>query len=403
MRKTQRSALWQWLLCLALLAAYTAAVGWLHWQQYHAHDWLYNSDLLNHLSFSRLGISSYSLVGLVLYPLYTVGGYPVLVALLGVLHAAAIVLFAAGLRRWAPAVPWPMALAAATLGSVAQAVWMPRGGYWFRGTITGSIFHNTTYIALAPVVLGFLPVFCPLWQQRRTRVAPWRWLACTALLTLSTAIKTNFVIAFAPALLCMLIVDLWQTRGKNLWREVTLGCMVLPSIAVAMVQSAVMFTEENDSHLLPFFLVEFDRLEMPWGPFNRAGVLGILRSLVFVAAVALLLRGAWKHTGYRVAWASFAVAVAEAVLLMEDGYRMYHANLWWGPFICFLLVWVESTGAWLQQAVQWRHGTRDRRTAVRLAVCGAAWVWHVVSGICFLVLLMQGKDFNIPIETYRLW
>jgi len=39
---------------------------------------------------------------------------------------------------------------------------------------------------------------------------------------------------------------------------------------------------------------------------------------------------------------AFAVSLAEALLLVESGERLYHANLWWGPFICFWVFWLES-------------------------------------------------------------
>lgn len=37
--------------------------------------------------------------------------------------------------------------------NLAQAVWIPRGGYWYLGTVNGTIYHNTTYIMLAPFAL----------------------------------------------------------------------------------------------------------------------------------------------------------------------------------------------------------------------------------------------------------
>jgi len=30
-------------------------------------------------------------------------------------------------------------------------------------------------------------------------------------------------------------------------------------------------------------------------------------------------------------------------------------------------------------------------------------VWHIVSGVCFLVMLLQGVSYNVPILTYNLW
>ena len=84
-------------------------------------------------------------------------------------------------------------------------------------------------------------------------------------------------------------------------------------------------------------------------------------------------------------------------VLVEGGDRLYHANLWWGPFICFWVFWLESVSVFLQQT---RTGAVPRW---RLAVCAAALAWHIVSGVCFLVMLLQGVSYNVPILTYNLW
>ena len=114
--------------------------------------------------------------------------------------------------------------------------------------------------------------------------------------------------------------------------------------------------------------------------------------------MALLLR--WPAFGsfrYKFSLFLFAVAMAEALLLVEGGDRLYHANLWWGPFICFWVFWLESVSVFLQQT---RTGAVPRW---RLAVCAAALAWHIVSGVCFLVMLLQGVSYNVPILTYNLW
>ena len=158
-----------------------------------------------------------------------------------------------------------------------------------------------------------------------------------------------------------------------------------------------MLTEEG-SGLRLIFTTEFDRHALLWGVFNEAALLGLLRSLPFVAAVALLLR--WPAFGsfrYKFSLFLFAVAMAEALLLVEGGDRLYHANLWWGPFICFWVFWLESVSVFLQQT---RTGAVPRW---RLAVCAAALTWHIASGVCFLVMLLQGVSYNVPILTYNLW
>ena len=36
-------------------------------------------------------------------------------------------------------------------------------------------------------------------------------------------------------------------------------------------------------------------------------------------------------------------------------------------------------------------------------LCGLALVWHLASGVCFLVMLLCGVSYNVPILTYNLW
>lgn len=392
-----------WAACLALLAVFAVAMAWLHYQQLCSPGGgtdPYTSDLGQHLAFAQKGMI-YSTVSLLIGPAYALAGRWGIAVLLAVFHLAAVGVFAWGLR---PAVPrWsaPARLLTSLVVNLAQAVWMPRGGYWYQGTITGTIYHNTTYIMLAPFAMLAVFAFYRAWQGMAGGLKLRPWLVYTVLLTVATSFKASLVFAFAPALLVLLVADLVRTRGKNLGREVLMGCSVLPSIGLCLVQANVLFAEAGSGMRL-IFTVDFDRHAMLWGPFNEAALLGMLRSLVFVAAVGLLLgRVAWQSFRYRFSLLVFGVAMAEALLFVESGERLYHANLWWGPFICFWLLWLESVCTLLRALAAWRGGEHRGRLGLRLAVCTAALAWHVVSGICFLVLLLQGVSYNVPILTYH--
>lgn len=394
-----------WAAALLLLAVFAVAMTWLHYQQLCSPGGgadPYTSDLGQHLGFAQKGMI-YSTASLLIGPAYALGGRWGIAVLLTVFHLAAVGIFAWGLR---PAVPrWsrPARLLCSLAVYLAQAVWMPRGGYWYQGTIMGTVYHNTTYIMLAPFALLAALAFYRVWRGLSGKLDLRAWAVYTVLLTIATSFKPNFVFAFAPALLILLIADLFRTRGKNLWQEFVLGCSVLPSIALCLIQANVLFTGE-DSGIRLIFTVAFDRHRMLWGPFNEAAVLGLLRSLVFVGAVGVLLgRRAWGSFRYRFSLLLFAVSMAEALLLVESGERRYHANLWWGPFICFWVFLLESVSVWLRACTDWRAGQRGARLGLRVAVCGAALAWHIISGLCFLVLLMQGYSYNIPIMTYNLW
>ena len=400
--KKTKQRVW-WAVSLLALLVFAVAMAWLHYQQLCSpgggND-PYTSDLGQHLAFAQKGMI-YSTTSLLIGPAYALGGRWGIAILLALFHLAAIAVFARGLRPALPQCPAPVCLLISLVVNFAQAVWMPRGGYWYQGTIIGTVNHNTTYIMLAPFALLAVLSFYRAWHSMSGKLDLRAWLVYTVLLTLATSFKASLVFAFAPALLLLLIADLIRTRGENFRQEFIMGCSVLPSIGLCLIQANVLFADAGSGMNL-IFLVDFDRHRMLWGPFNEAAVLGLLRSLVFVAAVGILLgRRAWKTFRYRFSLLLFGVAMAEALLLVENGERLYHANLWWGPFICFWVFLLESVSVWLRACADWKSGLRDGYLGGRIAVCGAALVWHIISGICFLVLLMEGKSYNIPIQTYH--
>lgn len=388
-----------WAVCAAALAAFAAAMVWLHYQQLCSPGGgsdPYTSDLGQHLAFAQQGMV-YSTVSLLIAPAYALAGRMGIAVLLMVFHLAAVAVFAYGLRAALPDAARPVRLLVSLVVNLATAVWMPRGGYWYQGTINGTIYHNTTYIMLAPFALLTLLAFYRVWPTVSGRL-DWRSYAVyTVLLTVATSFKASLIFAFAPALLVLLIADFVRTRAKNIKNEFIMGCSVFPGVALCVIQANVLFADDGSGIAL-IFTVPFDHHRMLWGPFNQAGVLGLARSFVFVAAVGLLLgRAAWQSFRYRFSLFTFAVSMAEALLLVETGERLYHANLWWGPFICFWVFWLESVSVFLQQV---REKAAPRW---RLAVCAAALAWHILSGVTFLVMLMQGISYNVPIWTYNLW
>ena len=217
------------------------------------------------------------------------------------------------------------------------------------------------------------------------------------------------------------VVDSWEKRQPV---AVSLGtaydCWCMANIAKAAGEDSlaaffgrnamnyrILFNPESGGGLQLIFSVDpinFENGVISWGIFSEAARRGLLRSLVFVAAAAVLLgRFAWKHFRYRFSLLTFGVAMAEALLIVERGERMGHANLWWGPFICYWVLLLESFCALLRATAAWFGGERRAWLGARLTVCGTMLVWQIVSGICFLVLLLQGNSYNIPIATWRFW
>ena len=155
-----------WTLCLAALALFAAAMVWLHYQQLCATgrgEDPYTSDLGQHLHFAQSGLI-YSATSLLIGPAYAAGGKLGIALLLAVFQLAAVVVFAWGLKAALPVWSLPARLLASFVVNLAQAVYIPRGGYWYQGTVTGTIYHNTTYIMLAPFALLAVLWFYRAWQ-----------------------------------------------------------------------------------------------------------------------------------------------------------------------------------------------------------------------------------------------
>lgn len=391
---------------LLVYVVYFAAMCWLHDQQLCSTD-AFSSDLPFHLAEAIQG-EVYTAAYLLIAPAYALAGKWGMVVLLSGFQVGALAVFAWGMQTAAPHLTASTRLLLSLIVNLAQAAWIPRGGYWYIGTVNGTIYHNTTYIMLAPFALLAMLCFYRAWKGMHTGLDGRTWLVYTVLLTLSTAFKANFVFAFAPALLLLLIADLVKNRGKNLKREILMGCSVLPSIILCLLESTVLFGAESGGEGLELIFsvdpIYFEKKIITWGIFTEPARLGLIRSLVFVGAVAILLgRAAWGHFRYRFSFLTFAVAMAEALLIVESGERIGHANLWWGPFICYWVFLLESFCAFLRGGRSWLGGERHALLGARLGLCGAALIWQIISGICFLVLMMQGNSYNIPIATWKFW
>lgn len=228
--KQQKNALLT-ILCVLALAAFGAAMVWLHYQQLCSPgggDDPYTSDLGQHLAFAQRGMV-YSTVSLLIGPAYNLAGRMGIAVLLAVFHLAAVAVFACGLRAALSDVPRPVRLLVSLVVNLATAVWMPRGGYWYQGTIGGTIYHNTTYIMLAPFALLAMLAFYRVWPTMRGKLDLRAYAVYTVLLTVATSFKASLIFAFAPALLVLLIVDFVRTRAKNLKMRSLWGAVCSPA------------------------------------------------------------------------------------------------------------------------------------------------------------------------------
>ena len=165
----------QRLLAFVLMAVYFVAMCSLHYHQLCATEG-FPSDLPQHLDEALRG-EVYTLAYLLIPPAYALAKEWGMAVLLAIFQVAAMGVFAWALRPAAPQMSAPVRWIVSLIVNLSQAVWIPRGGYWYLGTVNGVNYHNTTYIMLAPFALCTILAFYRVWQGMAAKL-DWRLLRC---------------------------------------------------------------------------------------------------------------------------------------------------------------------------------------------------------------------------------
>ena len=335
------------------------------------------SDMPAHIALA-LGHNDYSLASYIVRVLWALFGEArgqtllslVLTAnqLLGVLTVCFL------LRRMFPTLDTALSLLAAILAHVCGPWILPGQTEMYLGVYNGNVLHNMTLLfSRTPVPLVLL-FFFRLWDAREGRLRLTDWLGLALTLALSTLFKPSFLGAFAPAVLVMLIWDFIKTRATGFKNEFLIGCAVLPSAAVLLWSSSVLFAE--------------DFAGTSSGVALRALTLGGLLSLLVMYLRGLLLP-LWSHftqgvreneRGHlRIVWGVLGVAILEALTLTETGFRANDGNFEWGSLALYPTVFALAI-ALLMRLLQ-RTDRKKRPDAVKAAVGLVLLLGHLAVGL----------------------
>lgn len=335
------------------------------------------SDMPAHIALA-LGHNDYSLASYIVRVLWALFGEAqgqtllslVLTAnqLLGVLTVCFLLL------RMFPTLDTALALLAAILAHVCGPWILPGQTEMYLGVYNGNVLHNMTLLfSRTPVPLVLL-FFFRLWDSRESRLRLSDWLGLALTLALSTLFKPSFLGAFAPAVLVMLIWDFIKTRAKGFKNEFLIGCAVLPSAAVLLWSSSVLFAE--------------DFAGTSSGVALRALTLGGLLSLLVMYLRGLLLP-LWSHftqgvreneRGHlRIVWGVLGVAILEALTLTETGFRANDGNFEWGSLALYPTVFALAI-VLLMRLLQ-RTDRKKRPDAVKAAVGLILLLGHLAVGL----------------------
>lgn len=274
---------------------------------------------------------------------------------------------------------WAFGLSAA-LG-VVMAVYDPaRPDRMYVGTISPNIFHNSTNIAAAPLVILAFLLAVRMLRQLTVRSAVWFGTAAAV----CALVKPNYLVAMVPVVAVALLGCLIARRRREPLAALgVLAGALLPVAATLVAQYVAVFAAEDstrESELVVYPLTVWSY----WS--ERPVPVMLLLSAAFPIAV-LLARGraVLSDPPLLLAWGVYAVAIAQVGLLAEqwpDGRIDLAGNWFWAGHSAALVLFLVSAIS----------ATRIRNLWLRAGVFAVLGL-HVVSGLIYLQHLAENGNW----------
>jgi len=202
--------------------------------------------------------------------------------------------------------------------------------------------------------------------------------------TLSLVIKPSFFQVFAPTLAIIFVLD-FLTARRSLVRYVREGILYVPAAAIILWQTvSIFFTGGNEESGMEIAFLEVWEAQSP----NVA--LSILAVAAFPLFVAIFCeKNLFKNKMLLYALIFYVVAVLEAALLAEVGWRRYHGNFFWGMNLSIGIVFLAAILTFLR----YRHAHKgDRKWHVR--------VKRLIGSILLLLHFGEGLAYYLVLLVY---
>lgn len=267
----------------------------------------------------------------------------------------------------------------------------------------GNLYHNMTVLFSRTLIPVSFICFFRCWEQRHSVIPRNDWWGFAVSFLIVTAFKPNFAFAFIPVLAVLLLWDLIKYRGKYFKNEFILGCAVLPAGFICIWQYLVLFNNSFGQSATEM-LEELDEnfvdtssgmaLRFLWGAELISMLVMYLRSLL-LPVYSLALQG-WREQEKRrlgLFAAVEAVALVEATVLIETGYRANHGNFDWGGLALYPAVFALAIGL-LFRMMQEARLKKPLDVAKCLVGLGIL-LGHLVVGCYFIWFFNSGGSYFI--------
>ncbi|MBR5897208.1 MAG: hypothetical protein IKZ39_06280, partial [Lachnospiraceae bacterium] len=277
------------------------------------------------------------------------------------------------------------------------------------------------------IVMKFTALICivlylAISEKYKEKISIGQVVAFAVLLAVTTSVKTNFILVFAPVALLFLIIDgILGVPVKSLF---ICALTVIPSVAVILFQEYVLFGESTGNGIIidPLYSV-YLRAEKPYYTMILSAAFPIvilLTNIIPVLKDTFLdfkdKKRGLTHRFFLLSWAMWFVAFAEYILLRETGQRELDDNFAWGYDFCLFILFVVSIIYFAKNifsligkinkknisdlsdtsekgAASQKFNAFDVFKAIYILLAAALLIYHTYCGVFFFVRLTQGITF----------
>lgn len=245
----------------------------------------------------------------------------------------------------------------------------------YLGVYNGNIYHNMTVLFSRTFIPLCFLFFFKLWDDRHGKISLGPWLGMALSFLLCTLFKPNFAFAFIPLLAGWLIYDFVRLRGRNFKNEFIIGLSVVPAGLACIWQYLVLFSSDfaGTSSSMALRVLTLAQIAALAIMYLRGLLLPIYSHCVQLRSE----EGQRQHILLMLA--CNAIAIFEACILTETGFRANDGNFDWGSLALYPTLFAVSTALLfrMMQQADWKNGKDRLKIIVGLLLL----LGHLIVGV----------------------
>lgn len=266
------------------------------------------------------------------------------------------------------------------------------------GTFAGNCWHNENYHGMRAFSVLLLVFLFDLIDDYLKKFNIKQMIVFALLLAIINAIKPNFILGFAPALLVMMIADIIRSKGKGFFRWVMFGMSVLISLPVLLWQYFVSFdasVETSEGASLIFVVGDYFKL-------FAHPILDFFTGMAFPLAMLILFRREFfGNRFYKLCMGGFIVAFLEMFFIAESGERFVDGNMGWGLQFFIYLMFLLGIAEYYRYVLAYMSDRKRGQSlssylqtksegSVKVLIPGLLFAVHLALGVMYFAIVYTG-------------